>query len=123
MADGTGTGGGLIATAVLVAGVAAGNYSGFCPSWFTVSSDFFNEQGSRDGNVNRIRQGEIAATLLTLAEAGAASYLVGSPIPLLAGAAIAVLFVGGYEYAIAHPARSETPMATSSRPGALNWRA
>jgi hypothetical protein len=88
----------------------------------TVSSDFFNESSSRDGNVKRIRQGEAAATVLTLLEGGAASYLVGSWLPLIAATAIAVLFVGGYEYALANPAAHESDYAQSSAAVALRPR-
>lgn len=114
--------GGLVATAVLVIATAAGTYSSFLPSWFTISSTFFNEQGSRDGNVKRIRQGEIAATAFTLVEGGAASYLVKSPIPLIAAAAVGVVMVAGYEYALAHPATEETEYGSSPLPSALTWR-
>lgn len=115
--------GGLVATAVLVIATAAGTYSSFLPSWFTISSTFFNEQGSREGNVKRIRQGEIAATAFTLVEGGAASYLVKSPIPLIAAAAVGIVMVAGYEYALAHPAAAETPYGSSPLPPAMTWRA
>lgn len=114
--------GGLVATAVLVIATAAGTYSSFLPSWFTISSTFFNEQGSREGNVKRIRQGEVAATLFTLVEGGAASYLVRSPVPIIAAAAVGVVMVAGYEYALANPASAETPYGQSSAPPAMTWK-
>lgn len=114
--------GGLVATAVLVIATAAGTYSSFLPSWFTISSTFFNEQGSRDGNVKRIRQGEVAATLFTIVEGGAASYLVRSPVPIIAAAAVGAVMVAGYEYALAHPATDETEYGRSALPPAITWK-
>lgn len=114
--------GGLVATSVLVIATAAGTYSSFLPSWFTISSTFFNEQGSRVGNVKRIRQGEIAATAFTIVEGAAASYLVGSPVPIVAAVAVGAIMVAGYEYALAHPASEETDYAQSSLPPAMGWR-
>lgn len=115
--------GGLVATSVLVIATAAGTYSSFLPSWFTISSTFFNEQGSREGNVKRIRQGEIAATLFTLVEGAAASALVGSPVPLIAAGVVGAVMVAGYEYALANPASEETAYSRSSAPPALTWKA
>lgn len=114
--------GDVTAATVLVIGAGAGLFAAFCPSWFTVRSDFFNEQGSRDGNVKAIRQGEIAGTLTTLLQGAAAARLVHSPMPLLGAIAVSVIMVVGYEYSIKNPASAEgqdgNPLAQ-----AMQWRA
>lgn len=92
---------------ILLIGEASGVFAGFCPSWFTVSSPFFHEQDAKAGNVKRIRWGEAAATAIVLATGGAVSRSMKDPVPLLAAAGIAAVFVGGYEYMIAHPATEE----------------
>jgi len=89
---------------ILLIGMAAGVFAGFCPSWFTVASPFFHEQSAKDGNVKRIRWGEIAATLIVVATGWAVSNNTGRGAPLVASIAISGIFVGGYEYMIAHPA-------------------
>lgn len=89
---------------ILLIGMAAGVFAGFCPSWFTVASPFFHEQSAKDGNVKRIRWGEIAATLIVVATGWAVSNNTGRGAPLVAAVAISGVFVGGYEYMIAHPA-------------------
>jgi hypothetical protein len=114
--------GDVTAATVLVIGAGAGLFAAFCPSWFTVRSDFFNEQGSRDGNVKAIRQGEAAGTLTTLLQGAAAARLVNSPMPLFGAVAVCLIMVVGYEWSIAHPAADEgqdaNPMAQ-----ALQWSA
>ena len=89
---------------ILLIGEASGVFAGFCPSWFTVSSPFFHEQEARDGNVKRIRWGEAAATAIVLATGAAVSARTHTALPLIASAVICGVFVGGYEYMIAHPA-------------------
>lgn len=89
---------------ILLIGMAAGVFAGFCPSWFTVASPFFHEQNAKEGNVKRIRWGEIAATLIVVATGWAVSNSTGRGAPLMASVAISGVFVAGYEYMIAHPA-------------------
>lgn len=117
MADTDALGGGAIATAVLIVGTGAGNMAAFCPSWFTVRSPFFHEQSARAGNVKAIRQGEIAATVLTVAEGWAASALTGSPLPLLGAVIVCGVMVAGYEYSMRHPASEiEQERVDAARP-------
>lgn len=103
---------------ILLIGEASGVYAGFCPSWFTVASPFFHEQEAKAGNVKRIRWGEAAATAIVLATGGAVSYTTKDPVPFWASAAIAAIFVVGYEYQIAHPSKDDaaTTGALWSRP-------
>lgn len=89
---------------ILLIGEASGVFAGFCPSWFTVSSPFFHAQDAKDGNVKRIRWGEIAATAIVAATGAAVSWRTKSRLPLYASLGICAVFVGGYEYMIAHPA-------------------
>lgn len=88
---------------ILLIGEASGVFAGFCPSWFTVASPFFHEQDAKEGNVNRIRAGEAAATAIVLATGWAVSYRSAGWLPLYASVAICAVFIFGYEYQIAHP--------------------
>lgn len=105
--DNLGTGNRLAITALII-GEASGVFAGFCPSWFTVSSPFFHEQDAKAGNVKRIRWGEAAATVIVLSTGGAMSYISGDPVPLVSSAVICAVFIGGYEYMIAHPATGDS---------------
>lgn len=88
---------------ILLVGEASGVFAGFCPSWFTVASPFFHQQNAKDGNIKRIRWGEAAATGIVLSTGAAISYSTGRSAPLIASIGICALFIGGYEYQIAHP--------------------
>lgn len=90
---------------ILLVGEASGVFAGFCPSWFTVSSPFFHDQAAKEGNVKRIRWGEIAATLIVVTTGAAVAYRSKTNIALWASIAISGVFVGGYEYMIAHPSK------------------
>lgn len=88
---------------ILLIGMASGVFAGFCPSWFTVASPFFHEQNAKDGNIKRIRWGEAAATAIVVATGMAVSNSTGKAAPFVASVVISMIFVGGYEYMIAHP--------------------
>lgn len=92
---------------ILLVGMASGIFAGFCPSWFTVASPFFHEQNAKDGNVKRIRWGEAAASIIVIAMGWAVSNQTGRSAPLMASIAISGIFVGGYEYMIAHPSTED----------------
>ena len=92
---------------VLLIGEASGVFAGFCPSWFTVASPFFHDQAAKDGNVKRIRAGEIAATIIVVATGWAVSRNRPNNIGLWASIVISAIFVAGYEYQIAHPSKAE----------------
>lgn len=94
----------IINSSILLLGMASGVFAGFCPSWFTVASPFFHEQGARNGNVKRIRWGETAATFIVLALGVAVADAHDSIVPFVAAVLISAIFVGGYEYMISHPA-------------------
>lgn len=89
---------------ILLIGEASGVFASFNPSWFTVSSPFFHEQACKDGNIKRIRWGETAATAIVVATGYAVMMRTGHKLPFIASILISALFVGGYEYMIAHPA-------------------
>lgn len=89
---------------ILLIGEASGVFAGFCPSWFTVSSPFFHAQEAKDGNIKRIRWGEIAATAIVVATGAAVSWRSSNNYAFWGSLAICGIFVGGYEYMIAHPA-------------------
>lgn len=106
----------------VIVGEASGVFAGFCPSWFTVSSEFFHGQGSREGNIRRIRMGEIAATIIVMATGIAISYQMKSQVPTVVSALTSAVFIAGYEWSIAHPSSEDEPDAlpVNSR-GALQW--
>jgi len=118
----SGTRGGQIATTILVMESAASIFAAFCPSWFTTRSPFFHEQSARAGNVQSIRQGWIAATLLTLPTGVAASFLVGSWLPAIGSVIISAVMIGGYEYSISHPATA-VPADPPAWVAGLSWGA
>lgn len=90
---------------ILLIGEASGVFAGFCPSWFTVASPFFHEQQAKEGNINRIRAGEIAATLIVVGTGWAVSRTEKSNWAIWAAVIISAIFVIGYEYQIAHPSK------------------
>lgn len=90
---------------ILLIGEASGTFAGFCPSWFTVASPFFHEQEAKQGNINRIRAGEIAASAIVIGTGWAVSLNSKNKFALLASLMICILFVVGYEYQIAHPSK------------------
>lgn len=92
---------------ILLVGEASGVFAGFCPSWFTVSSPFFHEQQAKEGNIKRIRWGEIAATAIVVTTGAAVSMRSSNNLPLYASLLISAIFVSGYEYMIKHPATEE----------------
>ena len=104
---------------ILLVGEASGVFAGFCPSWFTVSSPFFHEQDAKQGNVKRIRWGEIAATLIVVST-GVAVSTPEDRSAIWASLAICAVFIGGYEYMIAHPAtHDDRETATDVLPRSL----
>lgn len=101
---------------ILLIGEASGVFAGFCPSWFTVSSPFFHEQDAKQGNVRRIREGEIAATLIVVATGLAVSARSKSKMPLYASIAISLIFIAGYERAMAKPSKEDNGNAPEAAP-------
>lgn len=102
-----------VALSILIVGEASGVFAGFCPSWFTVSSPFFHEQEAKSGNIKRIRWGEIAASTIVIATGAAVSKVSDSKVPLYVSLASCAVFVGGYEYMIAHPATEDSKAPTT----------
>lgn len=105
---------------VLLIGEASGVFAGFCPSWFTVASPFFHEQEAREGNIKRIRAGELAATAIVVGTGWAVSVRSTGNVALWASIAISVVFVAGYEFQIAHPSKQEDGVPAKAAP-ALSW--
>lgn len=95
--------GGQVATTVLVIGEGAALFAAFCPSWFTVRSPFFHDQKAKAGNITAIRQGEVAATIITIAVGVAGGAMVGSKLPIVGAVLVSAVMVAGYEYSITHP--------------------
>lgn len=91
----------------LLVGEASGVFAGFCPSWFTVASPFFHEQAAKDGNIKRIRAGEVAATAIVMATGWAIAAGETGNVALWASLGICIVFVAGYEYQIAHPSAED----------------
>jgi hypothetical protein len=99
---------------ILLIGEASGVFAGFCPSWFTVASPFFHEQDAKKGNVNRIRAGEVAATVIVMGTGWAVSGGALGRFPLYASAAISAVFIAGYEFQIRNPS-TNTPSEADNR--------
>lgn len=114
--------GSAIATTILIVGAGAGTFASFCPSWFTVRSPFFHDQSAKAGNVNAIRQGEAAGTVVTMAEGIAASWLIGNWLPAIGAALISGLMILGYEYSIARPAAEHQDDKGPVLPSAFGWQ-
>jgi hypothetical protein len=108
---------------ILLIGEASGVFAGFCPSWFTVASPFFHDQDAKQGNVNRIRAGEVAATVIVMGTGWAVSGGALGRFPLYASAAISAVFIGGYEYQIHNPSKdTATPAdAQATKAAANSW--
>lgn len=102
---------------ILLVGEASGVFASFNPSWFTVSSPFFQEQNARAGNRKRIRWGEVAATAIVVATGYAVAYNSNDKTPLYASIGISALFVAGYEYMMAHPATEDSAQDTPGPKG------
>jgi hypothetical protein len=104
---------------ILLIGEASGVFAGFCPSWFTVASPFFHEQSAREGNINRIRAGEIAATLIVVGTGWAVSRREKSNWAIWAAVIICAVFIAGYEYQIRNPSKEmayEIPPVNATLP-------
>ena len=95
---------GTIGITILAMGDAFNAYSGLLPSMFTISSDFFHQQGSHAGNVKRIRQGEVIATVASLGIGFGASLAAESALPFWGTAIACTALLISYEYALRHPA-------------------
>jgi hypothetical protein len=106
---------------ILLIGEASGVFAGFCPSWFTVASPFFHEQAAKDGNIKRIRAGEVAATAIVMGTGWAVSTGEVGPFALYASAAICAVFIAGYEYQIAHPSKSDDADPSGTANPMLAW--
>jgi len=104
---------------VLLIGEASGVFAGFCPSWFTVASPFFHEQAAKDGNVKRIRAGEVAATAIVLGTGWAVSRGPVGPFALMAAAAISLVFIAGYEYQIKNPSKPAEGIPGMTKEGSM----
>lgn len=92
----------------LLMGEASGVFAAFNPSWFTVASPFFHEQDAKAGNVKRIRWGEIAATGIVVGTGLAISKRFNDKTAFWLSVGVSALFVGGYEYMIAHPSKDDS---------------
>lgn len=96
-----------VASVALIVGTASGVFAGFCPSWFTVASPFFHQQNCREGNIKRIRWGELVATVIVVGMGAALAHLSDTPAVFWAAVGISLIFIAGYEYMIAHPASED----------------
>jgi hypothetical protein len=106
---------------ILLIGEASGVFAGFCPSWFTVASPFFHEQAAKEGNVKRIRAGEVAATAIVMGTGWAVSTGEVGPFALYASAAICAVFIAGYEYQIRNPSKPAEADPTGPANPMLAW--
>lgn len=105
---------------ILLVGEASGVFAGFCPSWFTVASPFFHEQEAKEGNVKRIRAGELAASIIVIGTGWAVASRSSNNLPLWASIAISAIFIAGYEFQIANPSKQEDGVPAKAAHG-LTW--
>jgi hypothetical protein len=98
-----------VAGAILIAAEIPNFYSGLLPSMFTISSPFFHDQAAREGNVKRIRQGEVIASLISIAIIEAGAHLFDASMVRLLGYAMMGVLLASYEYAVRNPAKEEGP--------------
>ena len=96
-----------VAGTILVVTEIPNLYSGLLPSMFTISSPFFHDQGAREGNIRRIRQGEVIATAGSLAVVFAAAELFDTQLVVFWGVAMIAALLACYEYALRNPATAE----------------
>ena len=111
---------------ILLVGEASGVFAGFCPSWFTVASPFFHEQDAKQGNINRIRAGEVAATAIVLGTGWAVAQGSVGNFAIWAAAGICAVFIAGYEYQIRNPSKKSGgggPLQAQAQagPAGLGW--
>jgi hypothetical protein len=107
---------------ILLIGEASGVFAGFCPSWFTVASPFFHEQEAKAGNVKRIRAGEVAAAAIVVGTGWAVAARSTGNVALWGALAICAVFIGGYEYQIAHPSKQDGDGGPQTWASALDWK-
>lgn len=98
---------GSVAVSTLIVGASSGVFAQFGPSMFTISSSFFHENGSKEGNVKRIRNAEVLGSAVTVAMGWGGSVLTGTILPLLVSVAYSAVSVAAWEYAIKHPASGD----------------
>jgi hypothetical protein len=87
----------------------------------TVASPFFHEQEAKEGNIKRIRAGEVAATAIVMGTGWAVSRGPVGSFALLAAAGICAIFIGGYEYQIANPSKDGNEGAGTAGAGSGYW--
>ena len=92
---------GTVGISILAAGDAANFLSGACPSYMTVASPFFQEH--REGNLKRLRQGEMVGGGLALMVGIGASLAAGSALPFWVTVGVTAILLAGYEWSAAHP--------------------
>ncbi|MDA8333322.1 MAG: hypothetical protein M0027_19330 [Candidatus Dormibacteraeota bacterium] len=92
---------GTVGIAILAAGDAANFLSGACPSYMTIASPFFQEH--REGNLKRLRQGEVIGGGLALLVGVGASLAADSALPFWVTAAVTAVLLAGYEWSASHP--------------------
>lgn len=93
----------LINASVMLLGVSSGIFTAFCPSFHTLASAEFHADNAKPRNVRRVRWGECCAGVIVLGLGVAIAYAHDSVLPFAAAALLSLVFVGGYEYMIAHP--------------------
>lgn len=103
-------------TSILLTGTAAGIFAGFCPSWFTVASPFFHEQAAKEGNIKRIRWGEVAAASLVVGMGYATAKQHNSYVPFWVAVLVSGIFIAGYEYMIMNPAQEDGRKSHGAKP-------
>lgn len=110
-----------LAGTIIVAASGAGLFTLFCPSFFVIRSPSFREK--KEENVAIFRQGEAAATGITLAVGWAKAVLSGSRTPIVAAVVTSGVLLLAYEWALRNPSINSTQYAKSPLADAMQYKA
>lgn len=110
-----------LAGTIVVAASGAGLFTLFCPSFFAIRAPSFREK--QEENVAIFRQGEVAATGITLAVGWAKAVLSNSRGPIVAAVITSSVLLLAYEWALHNPSIKSTDYAKSPLAKSMNYGA
>lgn len=93
----------LLHSMLLFLGMATGIFSMMCPPFHSVRSPSFHQPSVKEGNIERVRWGELTGTLVVLSVGLAVADAHGSIMPVVGAASVAAILVISYEYAMSKP--------------------
>lgn len=93
----------LLHSMLIFLGMATGIFSMMCPPFHSVRSPSFHEPSQKEGNVERVRWGELTATLVVISVGVAVADAHRSIMPVVGAASVAAILVLAYEYTMSKP--------------------